>query len=196
MVGHYKHYANVFYVYANSLNMKTLKTPLLAFTIAALAITTQACKTKKAVVQTPPVQPTEQAATPPPAPKPTPAPAPAPAPAPEKPDYNFSNIQFEFNSAVLKTASYQTLDHIVKELKLDQSVKFVLNGNASAEGTAEHNMSLSVDRANSVKLYLVNSGVNADNLTIKGWGESKPIADNSNEEGRALNRRVEVKIAQ
>ncbi|WPU99624.1 OmpA family protein [Mucilaginibacter sp. cycad4] len=177
--------------------MKTLKTPLLALAIAVLAITTQACKTKKAVVQTPPpAQPTQQAATPPPAPKPAPAPPPAPAPAPEKPDYNFSNIQFEFNSAVLKTASYQTLDHIVKELKLDPSAKFVLNGNASAEGTAEHNMSLSVDRANSVKLYLVNSGVNGDNLTVKGWGESKPIADNTTEDGRVLNRRVEVKLAQ
>ncbi len=196
MVGHYKHYANVFYVYANSLNMKTLKTSLLALTIAVLAITTQACKTKKAVVQTPPPAQPAQPATPPPAPKPAPTPPPPPAPAPEKPDYNFTNIQFEFNSAVLKTASYQTLDHIVKELKLDPSAKFILNGNASAEGTAEHNQSLSVDRANSVKLYLVNSGVNGDNLTVKGWGESKPIADNSTEEGRVLNRRVEVKLAQ
>jgi OOP family OmpA-OmpF porin len=57
-------------------------------------------------------------------------------------------------------------------------------------------MSLSVDRANSVKLYLVNSGVNGDNLTVKGWGESKPIADNTTEDGRVLNRRVEVKLAQ
>jgi OOP family OmpA-OmpF porin len=178
-----------------NLDMKVLKTQFLAITIGVLAITSQACKTKKAVVAPPPAAPVEQ--TPAPAPKPaTPAPAPAPAPAPEKPDYNFSNIQFEFNSAVLKTASYQTLDHIAKELKMDQSVKFILNGNASAEGTAEHNMSLSVDRANSVKLYLINSGVKAENLTVKGWGESKPIADNSTEDGRVLNRRVEVKVAE
>lgn len=176
--------------------MKTLKTSLLALSVAVLAITTQSCKTKKAVVQTPPpAAPVEQ--TPPPV-KQTPPPPPAPPapPAPAKPDYNFTNIQFEFNSAVLKTASYQTLDHIAAELKKDQSVKFILNGNASAEGTAEHNLSLSTDRANSVKLYLINSGVKADNLTVKGWGESKPIADNTTEEGRVLNRRVEVKVAE
>jgi OOP family OmpA-OmpF porin len=174
--------------------MKTLKTSLFALSIAVLAITTQACKTKKAVVQTPPPAPVEQ--TPPPVKQTPPPPAPTPPPAPAKPDYNFTNIQFEFNSAVLKTASYQTLDHIAAELKKDQSIKFILNGNASAEGTAEHNLSLSTDRANSVKLYLINSGVKADNLTVKGWGESKPIADNSTEEGRVLNRRVEVKVTE
>jgi len=54
-------------------------------------------------------------------------------------------------------------------------------------------MSLSVDRANAVKAYLVNSGVNPDILIAKGFGQSNPIADNSTEEGRVLNRRVEIK---
>jgi OOP family OmpA-OmpF porin len=54
-------------------------------------------------------------------------------------------------------------------------------------------MILSTDRANSVKTYLVNAGVNAANITVKGFGTSNPIADNSTEEGRILNRRVEVK---
>jgi OOP family OmpA-OmpF porin len=57
-------------------------------------------------------------------------------------------------------------------------------------------MELSVERANSVKLYLVNSGINGDNLTVKGYGESNPIADNSTEEGRVQNRRVEIKVNQ
>lgn len=130
--------------------------------------------------------------TPPPAapPKQTPA----PAPAPEKPDYNFNNIQFEFNSGILKTDAYPILDKAAAEMKKDPSVKFVLNGNSSAEGSEAHNMVLSVERANSVKTYLVNTGVSADVLAVKGYGESKPISPNTDEASRALNRRVEIKL--
>jgi OOP family OmpA-OmpF porin len=178
-----------------NLAMNALKTPLFALAFGLLAVSVISCKSKKLAQKPVPVE-TEQTY----APKPQPAPAPAPVqketppPPPAKPNYNFSNIQFEFNSAVLKTSSYQTLDQAVAEMKKDNTVKFLLNGNASAEGTPEHNMELSVERANSVKLYLVNSGISADNLTVKGYGETKPIADNSTEEGRVLNRRVEVKL--
>ena len=79
-------------------------------------------------------------------------------------------------------------------MKKDPSVKFVLNGHSSAEGSDAHNMSLSIDRANSVKSYLVNAGFSADNFSIKGFGESKPVSSNTTEEGRALNRRVEIKV--
>jgi OOP family OmpA-OmpF porin len=97
---------------------------------------------------------------------------------------------------VLKTGSYQALDKAAAEMKKDKTVKFVLNGNSSAEGTDQRNMELSVERANSVKLYLVNSGVSGDSLDIKGLGESNPVADNKTEEGRVLNRRVEIKLVQ
>lgn len=175
--------------------MKALKTPLFPLIFALLAITVLSCKSKKLAQKPVPVETEQQYA-----PKPQPAPAPAPAkqetppPPPAAPNYNFSNIQFEFNSAVLRTSSYQSLDQAVVEMKKDKTVKFVLNGNASAEGTPEHNMELSVERANSVKLYLVNSGINGDNLSVKGYGESNPIADNSTEEGRIQNRRVEIKV--
>jgi OOP family OmpA-OmpF porin len=69
----------------------------------------------------------------------------------------------------------------------------VLNGNSSAEGSDAHNMALSVERATAVKAYLVNSGVSADNLVVKGFGDKKPIADNNTEAGRVRNRRVEIK---
>lgn len=175
--------------------MKAFKTPLFPLIFALLAITVLSCKSKKLAQKPAPVETEQQYA-----PKPQPAPAPAPAkqetppPPPAAPNYNFSNIQFEFNSAVLRTSSYQSLDQAVVEMKKDKTVKFVLNGNASAEGTPEHNMELSVERANSVKLYLVNSGISGDNLTVKGYGESNPIADNSTEDGRIQNRRVEIKV--
>jgi OOP family OmpA-OmpF porin len=173
--------------------MKQLRSYFLPAIIVCAVAVLPACKSKKLVQKPAPVAET----TPAPAPEPTPAPAPAPEPAPapvvEKPDYNFKNIQFEFNSGILKTEAYPILDKAAAEMKKDPSVKFALNGNSSAEGTDEHNMSLSIERANAVKTYLVNSGVNIDVLTAKGFGETKPIADNKTEEGRALNRRVEIK---
>jgi OOP family OmpA-OmpF porin len=173
--------------------MKLLRSSILVASILSAVVLFPACKAKKAVV-TPPA-PVAEAPKPAPAPAPAPTPAPVetPAPAPAPPNYNFSNIQFEFNSGILKTESYPILDKAVAEMKKDLSVKFVLNGNSSAEGTEAHNQELSVERATAVKLYLTNSGISTDNLTVKGWGESKPIADNKTEEGRILNRRVEIK---
>jgi OOP family OmpA-OmpF porin len=175
--------------------MKVLKTSLFPLLILLAVITFPACKAKKLAEKPAPAE-TEGMYAPKakPTPPPAAAPTPPPPPAPAKPNYNFSNIQFEFNSAVLKTASYQALDFAVAEMKKDATIKFVLNGNSSAEGTDARNMELSVERANSVKTYLVNSGISPDNLTVKGYGESKPIADNTTEDGRVLNRRVEIKL--
>lgn len=105
----------------------------------------------------------------------------------------YSNIQFEFDSSVLKTSSYPILDKVSSDLRANSAMSLSLEGHASAEGTAAYNMNLSRDRANSVKTYLVNSGVDANRLTVKAFGETKPIASNSTEEGRIKNRRVEIK---
>lgn len=104
----------------------------------------------------------------------------------------YSNIQFEFDSSVLRTSSYPVLDAVSADLRAT-GVRCQLLGFASSEGTAAHNLRLSKDRANSVKTYLVNSGVDPHKLTIRAFGETKPIADNSTEEGRVQNRRVEFK---
>ena len=105
----------------------------------------------------------------------------------------YSNIQFEFDSSVLRTSSYPVLDATSADLRTNAGSKIELDGFASSEGTAAHNMRLSKDRANSVKTYLVNSGVDAKRIKVKGFGETHPIADNSTEDGRILNRRVEFK---
>jgi len=104
----------------------------------------------------------------------------------------YANIQFEFDSSVLKTESYPILDLTASDLKSTGST-CELDGFASSEGTAAHNLRLSKDRANSVKTYLVNSGVAAKKLKVKAFGETHPVADNSTEAGRILNRRVEFK---
>ena len=174
--------------------MKTLNFRLVLAAIALLSISLQACKTKKLVTK--PVPQVEVAK---PVPVETPVAEKAPetkaeAPSEEKINYNFSNVQFEFNSGVLKTASFSILDEAAREMKKDLSAKFIIHGHSSAEGTPEHNMSLSVDRANSVKSYLVNAGINAANLSIKGHGAADPMTSNDTEAGKVLNRRVEIKI--
>nr|WP_199156280.1 OmpA family protein [Pedobacter sp. ASV2] len=166
----------------------------LSFTalIALFTLGMYSCKTKKMVAKPDPAPVAKP--TPPPVEEKKPEPAKqTEAPAPEeKPNYNFENIQFEFNSFVLKTASFPVLDKVVAEIKKNPSVTFVLNGHSSAEGTPAHNMSLSVDRANAVKSYLINAGIDPKRFTIKGHGDKEPVSSNSTEEGRTLNRRVQI----
>jgi len=104
----------------------------------------------------------------------------------------FAPIQFEFDSSVLKTSSYATLDKLVKELR-DAKGSVKLDGYASSEGTEAYNLNLSKDRANAVKQYLVNGGVAASSITANGYGEANPVASNATEDGRIQNRRVEIK---
>ncbi|WDF55227.1 OmpA family protein [Mucilaginibacter sp. KACC 22063] len=175
----------------------TTKTYFYPVLIAAVIISMTACKSKKMVAK--PQEPTPVATTPPPTEtKPVEQPTSKeeePAPAP-KPSLKFSNIQFEFNSGVLRTDAYPVLDQAAAAIKQYPDVKFMINGHSSAEGSTEHNQQLSEERANAVKTYLVNAGVSGDALTTKGYGESKPIAPNDTEAGRALNRRVEIKPIQ
>src|SRR5690606_36449432 len=105
----------------------------------------------------------------------------------------YAPIQFEFDSSVLKTESYATLDKLAKEIR-DNNSSVNLDGYASAEGTEAYNLNLSKDRANAVKQYLVNAGVSASRVTASGYGEENPIASNATEEGRVQNRRVEIKV--
>lgn len=120
-----------------------------------------------------------------------PLPKPEAATAPASNVTGFEKIAFDFNSSVLKTESYPTLDKLSSVLR-ENGGKVTVNGYASSEGTAAYNLKLSKDRANSVKTYLVNSGVSASQVATKGFGEANPIASNDTEEGRIQNRRVET----
>jgi OOP family OmpA-OmpF porin len=174
--------------------MKIIRSCIYPAIILFALVSLNACKAKKLP---PKPTPPPVAETPPPVQKPAPTPpppAPTPPPPVAKPDYNFGKIQFEFDSGILKTDSYPVLDKAAAEMKKDPSVTFVLNGYASAEGTADHNMELSVQRANAVKAYLVNSGISNATLTAKGFGEANPVADNTTDAGKILNRRVEIKL--
>jgi len=81
---------------------------------------------------------------------------------------------------------------VVKILKDNPDVSIHIEGHTDSIGTEEYNLQLSRKRAESVRNYLVSKGISPERITIFGFGASMPIATNQTEEGRALNRRVEV----
>jgi outer membrane protein OmpA-like peptidoglycan-associated protein len=130
-------------------------------------------------------------------------PAPVAAPEPEKSHVQVRDnkieidekIQFEHNKANILPVSYPLLDEVTKVIKENPQVKKVLiEGHASSEGDASHNLKLSDDRAKSVMNYLVDHGIDKARLSAKGFGITQPLADNATEEGREKNRRVEFTI--
>jgi len=84
-----------------------------------------------------------------------------------------------------------TLNMIIGVLKDNPEIKFEIDGHTDNSGTAAHNLTLSQQRADAVKDQLVKMGVDASKLAAKGFGDSKPISDNTTLEGKANNRRVE-----
>lgn len=106
-------------------------------------------------------------------------------------------IQFEVNKAVILPQSFGLMDEIADTIKKNPQVKKLsIEGHASAEGDAKKNLKLSDDRAKAVMKYLVDKGIDAARLTAKGFGVTRPIADNNTEEGREKNRRVEFVVTE
>jgi OmpA-OmpF porin, OOP family len=100
-------------------------------------------------------------------------------------------INFDIDKASLKPESMGTLNMIVRVMKDNPGLKFEVDGHTDNSGSAAHNLSLSQQRADAVKDQLVKMGIDPSMLTTKGFGDGKPISDNTTAEGRANNRRVE-----
>ena len=105
-----------------------------------------------------------------------------------------NNIFFDFDKFELKPESYIELDRVEKFLQDNQEVKVEISAYTDSIGSGEYNLTLSQKRAESVVGYLVSKGIPEVRLIAKGYGREKPVASNETEEGRALNRRVEMKI--
>jgi outer membrane protein OmpA-like peptidoglycan-associated protein/opacity protein-like surface antigen len=112
-------------------------------------------------------------------------------PEPEKPII-LKGVNFASNKATLLDTSKVILDMVAASLAARPDVKVEIGGHTDATGPAEYNLKLSEGRAASVRDYLVEKGVKPENLSIRGYGETKPIADNKSASGRAQNRRVEL----
>ena len=103
-------------------------------------------------------------------------------------------IEFETARATIRPSSYSLLDEIAQQFIENPSFIIEVQGHTDNTGKADKNMTLSQDRANAVRDYLIGKGVPAERMTARGYGQDKPIADNSTKAGRAKNRRVEFDI--
>jgi OOP family OmpA-OmpF porin len=101
-------------------------------------------------------------------------------------------INFDFGKSTIRDESKPIIDQIVQMLKDNQDLKLSVEGHTDNVGTPASNKTLSEARAKSVVLAIVGQGISADRLSPAGFGQDKPVADNSSEEGRAKNRRVEL----
>lgn len=104
-------------------------------------------------------------------------------------------VTFEFDSARLTANAKAVLDTVVTALGA-VAVQVEIDGHTDSIGSDEYNIKLSERRAASVQAYLTENGIDASRLMTKGFGESMPVADNETDEGREMNRRVELKIVE
>jgi OOP family OmpA-OmpF porin len=130
---------------------------------------------------------------PPPPPPPPPAPPAARAPAPGTKLGTVGSAYFDFNRAVVKAGGgHDVLADVVRTMKDNPSLRVSVEGHTDSVGSDAYNQRLSERRAQAVKDYLVHQGIDAGRITTTGYGESKPVASNATEAGRAQNRRAEV----
>ena len=104
-------------------------------------------------------------------------------------------ILFDVNKATLKPASMGVINEIAKMMRAHEDLNLRIEGHTDSDGDKSFNQMLSEKRAEAVKNALVDAGIDSSRLTTKGFGESKPMSDNTTSEGKANNRRVEfIKI--
>lgn len=105
-----------------------------------------------------------------------------------------TGVTFKAGSAELVETSLKTLDAAIAGLKKNPKAKVEIEGHTSSEGGEQFNQILSAERAFSVRQYMVSKGIPEDHVTATGYGFSRPRADNSTEEGRKANRRIEIRV--
>jgi outer membrane protein OmpA-like peptidoglycan-associated protein len=131
----------------------------------------------------------------PPEPEPPPPPKPKRVEVTEDKIVITEKIQFDFNKATIKPESNALLDELVAVIRDNPHIKkLAIEGHTDGDGSDGYNLKLSDDRAKSVQAYFVEHGIEADRLSAKGYGETKPLGDNATDAGKEQNRRVEFLI--
>ena len=125
-----------------------------------------------------------------------PAPPPPPAPEPEQVAERIvlRGVNFDFDKAEIRPDAAVILDEVISILSGKSDVQVRVEGHTDATGPEAYNQGLSERRADSVRKFLMEKGIEEARLTSVGFGESNPIATNDTREGRALNRRVELQV--
>lgn len=133
----------------------------------------------------PPPPPVAQAEPPPPPPPPAP---------PTKRRIVLRALHFDFDKATIRSDARPVLDEAVRTLKEEPGIIVIAEGHTDSVGSEQYNQRLSLRRAEAVKDYLVRNGIDASRIRVEGRGESNPVASNATAEGRAQNRRVELRV--
>ena len=105
-----------------------------------------------------------------------------------------NNVFFETGSSELQASSFPELRALEALLKANPEIKVEIGGHTDNQGEKQFNQTLSLSRAEVVKAFLVDQGVEGDRLSTRGYGDSQPIANNESPEGRAKNRRTQITV--
>jgi OOP family OmpA-OmpF porin len=108
--------------------------------------------------------------------------------------FSFDRITFDTGKATLKPESQEQLKNIAEIMKAYPNVKIKLGGYTDNVGDPQANLNLSQERADAVKTEIAAMGVDPGRMEAKGYGEQHPVDDNSTEEGRAKNRRIDINV--
>ena len=108
--------------------------------------------------------------------------------------YILKNVHFETDKHDLKTISFRALNDLVAYMEVNNKIHIEIMGHTDNIGVAKRNLEPSRDRAKEVQNYLITKGINKERLRYIGYGGAKPIASNELAQGRAKNRRVEIKV--
>jgi len=131
----------------------------------------------------------------PPPPPPPPVAQAAPPPPPAKKKIVLRGVNFDFDKAVIRPDAMPVLDEAIRILKEEGDISIVAAGFTDSIGSAEYNMKLSLRRAEAVRDYLVKGGIAPSRIKVEGFGKNDPVASNATADGRAQNRRVELRVA-
>jgi outer membrane protein OmpA-like peptidoglycan-associated protein len=122
-------------------------------------------------------------------------PPPAPRPVVIERGRQTLDVKFDFDKSTIKAGDYNDIDDLSQVMKDYPDLKVVVEGHTDSIGSDAYNKTLSQERADAVKKYMVEkNGINANRIKAIGFGEERPIASNDTEEGRSQNRRVEAVV--
>jgi OOP family OmpA-OmpF porin len=127
------------------------------------------------------------------APPPPPAPTPPPPPPVQK-KIILRGVNFDFDKATIRPDAKSILDEAASILRDNPTVAVSIEGHTDSIGSDDYNLRLSMRRAAAVQAFLIEAGIAEARLSTRGFGESQPVASNDTDDGRAQNRRVELKV--
>ena len=105
------------------------------------------------------------------------------------------SVLFDLNKSQVKNRVKPNLNTLAKALEENPDIRIKIDGYTCNLGSENHNLVLSLDRSKAIKEYLITRNVDANHVTVEGYGESEPVASNTTEEGRSQNRRVEFIVS-